>query len=145
MYVPSMIPVDPQLPFAESARQIALNEGWLPSVAEEVCNGTYVGTHAAATGQLLVLRDDHWANTTLLMSGFGDVLTPADVFAAANGRKTNLCQLGVCSSGHDCVSVGELPPVCIGASDTLSEDSTLILAVLMASVAFLIYSTWAEG
>lgn len=145
MYVPSMLPVDPQLSFVASARQIALDEGWLPHIAEQVCNGTYVGTHAAATGQLLVLRDDKWANTTLLMSGLGDVLTPADVFAAANGRRTNLCDLGTCSAGHDCVTVGDLPPVCIGASDTLSDDSTLLLAVLMVSVAFLIYSTWAEG
>ena len=144
MYVPAMLPVDPQESFAASARTIALNEGW-GGIAERVCNDFYVGPHAAATGQLLVLRDGRWANTTLLMSGVGDVLTPADVVAAANGRRTNLCQSGTCSAGHDCVAVGQLPPVCIGASDTLSGDSVLLLAVLMGSVAFLIYSTWAEG
>ena len=145
MYVPAMMPVDPQVSFVDAARTIALNEGWEKQIAARVCNGTYIGAHATASGHLLLLRDGRWQNTSLLMSGSGEVLTAADVFAAANGRRTNLCGRRGCSAGHDCVTVGQLPSVCIGAEDTLSGDAALLLAVLMASVAFLVYSTWAEG
>lgn len=145
MYVPELVPLDPALSFVASAREIAHQNAWHARILENTCNGTFVGAHGAATGRLLVLRDGQWQNATLLMSGLGDVLTSADIAAVAAGRRTNLCHGASCSAGHDCVTVGQLPPVCIGTVNSLSDDATLLLAVLMFSVAFLIYSTWAEG
>lgn len=144
-YIPALDITPQSGSFEERARQIALGNGW-GAEAEKFaagCGGLYIGPEAATSGRLLRLKDRRWTNTTLLLSGEGDILHPADVALVAGGvKRTTLCESSGCVEGHRCVRVGKLPSICVEKDTSLDEEAVLVVVLILLGVTVFIYLIW---
>lgn len=122
-----------------------MHNNWAAKVLRQSCDSIYVGPEAASTERLLVFDDNGWTNSSLLMSGTGQTLTPADVAIVADGRPSLLCSTTPCAFGHDCVHVGDLPPVCVRQKVGLEEEGLLFVILLLVAITTLIYLTYATN
>ncbi len=134
--------------FEDDARKIALAAGW--NITSRTVMGpdgieVYVPVSASQCGMLEVIHAK-WKNASLLMSGGGNVLLAEDVriVAAANDDlHTSLCDAEPCHAGHRCAVVGELPPLCVAdRPESPTEDDWLIIGLLLALIATLIFHVW---
>lgn len=148
LYIPSLVVAHtPTADFAADARAIALNNGWSTADKYHGNRSVFTGVEANHTcGQLLVdPSPGRWANPAFLMAdaATGDKLLDVDVKLVAASRHTTLCGETGCRPGHECVSVGALPKLCLATRPpSVSDDSWLAIVLVLAAITVLVYHVW---
>lgn len=146
LYVPSLsITVVPTTNFTHDALAIADAHGW--STENKVhSSGVFVGEEAEHTcGQLHVESNGRWRDQKLLLSGAGDTLLDVDIRLVAGERHTTLCGKTECPVGHECVSSGALPKLCLSTRPpTVSDDSWLVIVLVLSAITVLVYHVWRQ-
>ena len=143
LYVPSIsvTAVNGQT-FGDQARDIASAEGWSLE-GKSVARGDtsiFIGEEADHTCGVLEIDNGNWKDEALLMSGTGERLLDVDVKLVAGDRHTTLCP---CAVGHECVSVGDLPPLCLAVKPVVVSDSSwLVIGLTLTAITVLVYHIW---